>query len=297
MKESQNDCDQLLRLVKERGTPITVRLVKGAYWDYETVKSKEAGLPCPVFSCKAATDLNYESLSVRLLKNHDLIHPAFGSHNLRSLIHAIIKAEKLGLAKNAFEIQMLYGMAEPERKVFSELGHRVRVYAPVGDMIPGMAYLVRRLLENSSNQGFLKLSFHDHADIDDMMLAPTAAADSDYDAGVSEFKNCSPLDFNQENIRLNFSEAIVQVSETLPVTIPGSGSETLTRQNPSDLDQTVFRVQMAGIEDADRAVDTIRKAWPKWRNNTLNDRCGLLEKLADRLATDRVRLAAIQCFE
>ena len=54
---------------------------------------------------------------------------------------------------------MLYGMAEPIKKALVQLGHRIREYCPVGEMLPGMAYLVRRLLENTSNEGFLKAKF------------------------------------------------------------------------------------------------------------------------------------------
>ena len=67
--------------------------------------------------------------------------------------------DKLGLDRHAYEIQMLYGMAEPIKKALVQLGHRIREYCPVGEMLPGMAYLVRRLLENTSNEGFLKAKF------------------------------------------------------------------------------------------------------------------------------------------
>jgi delta 1-pyrroline-5-carboxylate dehydrogenase len=67
---------------------------------------------------------------------------------------------------------MLYGMAEPERAALKSMGDRVRLYAPVGEMLPGMAYLVRRLLENTSNSGFLKISHHDNVDVGRLMSAP-----------------------------------------------------------------------------------------------------------------------------
>ena len=164
LKESERDVQRLLSLAKNRGAPITIRLVKGAYWDQEVVHANLHGYPIPVFTDKARTDVNYEKLSRLMLQNIDHLSPAFGSHNIRSVAHALAWAKEEKAPERSFEIQMLYGMAEPERKTFRKQGHRVRVYAPVGELLPGMAYLVRRLLENTSNDGFLKLSYHDNVD-------------------------------------------------------------------------------------------------------------------------------------
>ena len=56
---------------------------------------------------------------------------------------------------------MLYGMGDPLKSAMIGLGQCVRVYCPYGDLMPGMGYLIRRLLENTSNEGFLKQSFSD----------------------------------------------------------------------------------------------------------------------------------------
>ena len=178
LRSAPGDVERLLALARKRGAPITVRLVKGAYWDYEVAMSRQWGLPCPVLTSKAATDAQYEALSRRLLENHMHLAPAFGSHNLRSLVHALVAAGDLRVPPAAFEIQMLYGMAEPERKVLRARGHRLRVYSPVGALLPGMAYLVRRLLENTSNAGFLRQSHHEGEDIARLLAAPLAAAGS-----------------------------------------------------------------------------------------------------------------------
>ena len=119
-----------------------------------------------MFTEKPQTDLAYERLSRRLLESHDVADAAFGSHNLRSIAHAIACARMLGLPASAYEIQMLHGMAEPMRHALVERGERVRVYLPVGDLIPGMAYLIRRLLENTSNVSFLRETYADAQDLD-----------------------------------------------------------------------------------------------------------------------------------
>lgn len=86
-----------------------------------------------------------------MIDNHDLCLPAFASHNVRSLSFACNYAAHIGLSQKDFELQMLYGMAEPIARVYSKLGYLVRLYVPLGDLFVGMGYLVRRLLENTSN--------------------------------------------------------------------------------------------------------------------------------------------------
>src|SRR5262249_8634564 len=70
------------------------------------------------------------------------------------------------------EIQMLYGMAEPIKDALVSLKQRVRVYTPYGQLIPGMAYLVRRLLENTSDDSFLRASFTEHVPEEQLLMNP-----------------------------------------------------------------------------------------------------------------------------
>src|SRR5439155_13725290 len=111
------DCEKDLRVLatwaRRRRTPVCVRLIKGAYWDYETVVAAQQGWPVPVFTEKWQTDAKYEQATRFLLEHHDLLRPAFGSHNVRSLAYALAMAQKLGVPERSFEVQMLYGMAEP----------------------------------------------------------------------------------------------------------------------------------------------------------------------------------------
>lgn len=138
-----------------RTTPLTIRLVKGAYWDHEVVEARQAGWEPPVFLNRGACDRNYEELTRTLLANRDVIRPAIASHNLRSISHAIAAAEAVGGA-DLVEFQVLRGLGDDIEQALSSLGYRVRTYSPIGDMIAGMAYLVRRLLENTSNDSFLR---------------------------------------------------------------------------------------------------------------------------------------------
>jgi RHH-type proline utilization regulon transcriptional repressor/proline dehydrogenase/delta 1-pyrroline-5-carboxylate dehydrogenase len=93
--------------------PIGVRLVKGAYWDAETIEAQANGWPSPLFIDKAQTDANYERCTRLLHDHHGVVRAAFASHNLRSLAYAVTYARQLGIPDSGYELQMLYGMAEP----------------------------------------------------------------------------------------------------------------------------------------------------------------------------------------
>ncbi|MGK7954291.1 MAG: proline dehydrogenase family protein, partial [Crocosphaera sp.] len=154
LRDSKQDLHDLIAWAKQRGTPITIRLVKGAYWDQETIKSEQNHWPQPVYNQKSATDVNYEEMTQLLLENHQYLYAAIGSHNVRSQARAIAIAETLKVPSRAFEMQVLYGMGDQLAKALVKTGHRVRVYAPYGNLLPGMAYLIRRLLENTANSSF-----------------------------------------------------------------------------------------------------------------------------------------------
>jgi RHH-type proline utilization regulon transcriptional repressor/proline dehydrogenase/delta 1-pyrroline-5-carboxylate dehydrogenase len=172
LRDAGADLAALRDWARQRGRPVWVRLVKGAYWDYETVHARYHGWPVPVFQQKWQSDANFEAQTRFVFRNHQHLRPALGSHNIRSLAHGIAVARQLGLPPSAFELQMLYGMADAEKQAFVELGHRMRVYMPYGELIPGMAYLVRRLLENTSNDSFLRASFTDNVPVDELMRNP-----------------------------------------------------------------------------------------------------------------------------
>jgi RHH-type proline utilization regulon transcriptional repressor/proline dehydrogenase/delta 1-pyrroline-5-carboxylate dehydrogenase len=135
--------------------PLVVRLVKGAYWDHEVIEARQHGWPAPVFEDKAACDRNFEELTRRLLDARPLVRVAIASHNLRSISHAIAYDQALGGAPGDVEFQVLRGLGDDLARALATFRLRVRAYCPVGDLVAGMAYLVRRLLENTSNESFL----------------------------------------------------------------------------------------------------------------------------------------------
>jgi RHH-type proline utilization regulon transcriptional repressor/proline dehydrogenase/delta 1-pyrroline-5-carboxylate dehydrogenase len=152
--------DQLERVIEwaratDRQPPLVVRLVKGAYWDHEVVEARQHGWTPPVFEQKAESDRNFEALTRCLLEAWPHVRPAIASHNLRSVAHAVAANRAAGREDRDLEFQVLRGLGDDLAAALTTHGMRVRIYCPVGDMVAGMAYLVRRLLENTSNESFL----------------------------------------------------------------------------------------------------------------------------------------------
>src|SRR5438309_556058 len=188
LRDAENDLHDLIAWGRARGTRFTVRLVKGAYWDYEKIKSTQNGWGIPVWLQKPESDATFERLTRTLLENESIVTSAFGSHNVRSIAHAQALADELGIDRSRFEFQLLYGMAGPIKRALVELGYRVREYCPLGELLPGMAYLVRRLLENTSNEGFLRAKFAENVSAAELLRNPDELIKKD---GAARFVACA----------------------------------------------------------------------------------------------------------
>src|SRR5947209_15060311 len=291
LRDTAGDVRDLLAWAEARGTPMGVRLVKGAYWDYETIMHRQRGWPVPVFARKDDTDASYEQLIPLLLEHHAVIRPAFGTHNLRHVAMVMAEAEGRGLAANVVELQMLYGMAEPLQAAVVDAGYRVRVYAPVGDLIPGMAYLVRRLLENTANESILRRQFMGSQSLDELLrppfedqldiirhvpeqaqgkaeaqppaVRPEACPEQDRRAlaGNGRFVNVPHTDFALAPARDRMQEALALIKRRLGRRIdlalaPQAGNvrPALISRNPARPEEVVGIVTAAGPEDVDEAV-------------------------------------------
>jgi RHH-type proline utilization regulon transcriptional repressor/proline dehydrogenase/delta 1-pyrroline-5-carboxylate dehydrogenase len=173
LRESPQQLDRLLgwASASRRQPPLTIRLVKGAYWDHEVVEARQHGWSPPVFESKAESDRNFEELTSRLLDARPHVRVAVASHNLRSVAHAIALNRMSGADDADLELQVLRGLGDDLQHALAGRGLRVRAYCPVGDLVAGMAYLVRRLLENTSNDSFLG-ELGRGAPIDELLAAP-----------------------------------------------------------------------------------------------------------------------------
>ena len=173
LRDAHETLDRVLGWAREhrRAHPLVIRLVKGAYWDHEIVEARRHGWPAPVFEDKADSDRAFEALTRRLLEARPLVRVAIASHNLRSVAHAIACNRALGGGDRDLELQVLRGLGDDLQHALVAEGFRVRTYCPVGDLVAGMAYLVRRLLENTSNEGFLAAQAHG-ASLEELLEAP-----------------------------------------------------------------------------------------------------------------------------
>lgn len=308
LKDCPADLKDLARWVEQRGAPITVRLVKGAYWDYETIVATEHRWPVPVFSHKSETDACYESMTRFLMERCDLLRPAIGSHNIRSVAHGLALAHHLNVPKGRHEIQMLYGMADPIKEALVSLGQRVRVYTPYGELIPGMAYLVRRLLENTSDDSFLRASFTENVPEAQLLMNPKDKIPSNGAVNpvleIPGLRNEPFTDFTKEASRQAMEKALNQVREQLgqehPLIIDGQAiqsGEVIPSINPSHKNQIVGKWHQATADHARQALDVAERAFPSWRSASAKERAEYLFKAADVLRRRKFELAAWQNFE
>lgn len=312
LRETERDLQGLIDWVDARGAPVTVRLVRGAYWDYETIAAAQHGWPSPVWDAKEATDACYERCMELLMANSERIRPAIASHNLRSLAKAMALAERHGLSADRFEFQMLYGMADSLKARLTEMGYCLRLYIPFGEPIPGMAYLVRRLLENASGQSLLFSQVHREKDLERLLAAPEPASEAaPGEKGAGEAPKALPPfrnephyrfigDFERRVFAAALDEAAARLGRVYPLIIDGREVETgrhFDSVNPARPGELIGRVAKAGREEADRAVEGAAKALEPWSGLEMAARAGVLLRAALLLRERRAAFAAREILE
>jgi len=294
LRSAEEDARRLIELTDRAGRQVTVRLVKGAYWDYEVAHAKHRHWPIPVWTRKSDSDACFERVLKLLVEaipraaHQPGIKLALGSHNARSIAVALALVARNDLPATAVELQMLYGMADQLKAAAARCSLRVREYVPVGKMIPGMAYLVRRLLENTSNESWLRAGFADNASIDQLLASPHAVDQSaspgppaapagalptpapalPRPAPRHRFTGEPPRDFAQRDVRERFADAVAHIhgsapSRAEPPTAPGE------------------------------AIDRTGAALASWQNTLPPQRGELLLRAAQTMADRRDELAAL----
>lgn len=319
LKSAPEDCGRVVSFAKSRGVPLTVRLVKGAYWDYEVIKAKENDWEVPVFTEKAESDACFETCTEIMLRAHPHVLTALGSHNVRNLAYGMSLAESLNIPKSALEIQMLYGMADPFKEAVSKMGYRLREYVPVGEMLPGMAYLVRRLLENTSNEGFLRAKYVDQAQQLALLRRPSEvvaeravkaaeeaeAKGADSSEGKALFRNEAPLDFAFTENRDRLTKALQDVKKRYPLKaypfVNGHRHEEFawgSHHSPNDASLKVSEYAQSDSGLADEAAQVASKAMKKWAHEfSPAARISLVKALAEKMRERRFELMAIMMDE
>ena len=285
---------------------LTVRLVKGAYWDTEIKRAQERGLAdYPVFTRKAMTDLCYMACVKRLLAARDRLFPQFATHN--ALTVASVIEEAGGVA--GYEFQRLHGMGDAlYEALLAELPQAAcRVYAPVGGHRDLLAYLVRRLLENGANSSFVSVAADPSVPITDILRRPLRVITGAHSARSSkialprdiylperraaagiEFGERAALDAFLEQVRAG---ACPPVAAPLIDGVELSGAE---RAVTSPIDGSFVGV----VRESDAVIATAAMAAavagvPAWSATPVAARAAALERAADLLEVNRGAFIAL----
>jgi RHH-type proline utilization regulon transcriptional repressor/proline dehydrogenase/delta 1-pyrroline-5-carboxylate dehydrogenase len=310
LRDCEADLRDLIAWARQHNRHLNVRLVKGAYWDYETIMAQQREWPIPVWQKKPESDANYEKMTVLLLENADIITPNFASHNVRSCAHAIAQAERLGVHPKHYEFQALYGMADELKAALLQMGHRVREYSAIGELLPGMAYLVRRLLENTSNEGFLRIKNMGEASKEQLLGNPIDALKSATEPlarkprPAGAFVNAANTDYslaaNRDRQRAALKAFEAQLGKKWPLVINGrkiADREYVPSVNPAKPSQVIGSWARATIADAESAVAAAQAAFPAWRAKSVDERAKLLERAAELMESRRFELNSLLILE
>ncbi|MGB0717384.1 MAG: proline dehydrogenase family protein, partial [Phycisphaerae bacterium] len=205
---------------------------------------------------------------------------------------------------------------DPLKYAMRDLGRCVRIYCPYGDLMPGMGYLIRRLLENTSNDGFLKQGFDERRLYDVLLQDPVAwrpasaplpqryYQDTDPEEQPTMFRNASNTNFALEDNRQKMLGALAYVrGEFGRKHVPVINNEPVGSElwedtiNPSNTHEVVGRVALASIAEADSAVKAAQQAFATWRTSSASSRAAMLRRVAERMEVRRFELAATMVLE
>ena len=294
--------DHIGALAEAHSRRLTLRLVKGAYWDSEIKRAQERGLAdYPVFTRKAMTDINYIACARKLLDATRLF-PQFATHN------ALTVATILSMAGEgkAYEFQRLHGMGEALAEAARE--HSAvpwRVYAPVGPHRDLLAYLVRRLIENGANSSFVARAA-DPATLPETLLAdPYATIGEPGNARNRRLPSPSeiyqPLRANSKGVEFGDAAALsALLAEVEPArgrrltALPSQPSRTPPRACLSPIDG----VKIGLVIESDAAavaaaMQDARRGFEIWSAASVETRATIIERAADLIEARRGPLIAL----
>ncbi|MES2861043.1 MAG: bifunctional proline dehydrogenase/L-glutamate gamma-semialdehyde dehydrogenase PutA, partial [Pseudomonadota bacterium] len=303
---------RVAELARTSGRRLMVRLVKGAYWDTEIKRAQVMGrTDYPVFTTKAATDLNYLVCARAMIDAAPHLYAQFATHNAHSLAAVHRMAKDAGVK---IEFQRLHGMGEALYDAAAETfgpqngGMTVRAYAPVGGHEDLLPYLVRRLLENGANSSFV------HALLDERVPASAVAADPiasveahpDRHAKIPTPKdmymdrqNSLGRDYSQKADRERHAAALSKVDSEKLTSGPMVRGKLLAGTHPADVINpydgvTVLgHVSEASPADIDAAAAAAQAAHIAWDRAGGSKRAPVLRAMADALEADLDRLVAL----
>ena len=304
--------DWLHALAQRLDRRMTLRLVKGAYWDTEIKRAQTLGVDgFPVFTRKAGSDVSYLAVARQLLGMTDHLYPQFATHNAHSVAAVRAMAEAMHIPTTAYEFQRLHGMGERLHDiVMHRHGTRCRIYAPVGEHRDLLAYLVRRLLENGANSSFVNQIVDEDVPPETVVACPFEALDDVVHPvnpklanGPEIFlpvrRNARGFDLGDladldciEGARRPFRERRFEAVPAVAGLDPAPGTAWSDRRNPADPNDIVGRVRNA----TEAAVDQALAAAAPWRASP-RERANVLERAAELYERDFGEILAIVARE
>jgi len=307
--------DWIAAMARARQRRMTVRLIKGAYWDSEIKKAQMLGLSeYPVFTRKVFTDVSFQACAKKLMTMTDVIYPQFATHNAYSVAMVL---DLVGDYRD-FEFQCLHGMGNELYEQIvpaSQMGIPCRIYAPVGSHEDLLPYLVRRLLENGANSSFVNRIVDEKAPISSLVEDPVSKARSLLDKINQNIPLPAniflPARGNSQGFDFSDREAVFQLKnqyadmdlahwQANPMLAKGKQPGQIvdrsvsTPQKPS---RTIGRVIDASQADIDWALEQADAAFPTWSSTPVHTRALCLEQYAELLEKNRPELLAMLCLE
>ncbi|AUN94128.1 bifunctional proline dehydrogenase/L-glutamate gamma-semialdehyde dehydrogenase PutA [Pseudazoarcus pumilus] len=298
--------DRLVELARMRGRRITVRLVKGAYWDTEIKRAQLDGVDdYPVFTRKAHTDLSWLVCARRLLAARAWLRPQFATHNAHSVAAVLAMA---GDARD-FEFQCLHGMGEALYDGLlaePDVARTVRVYGPVGSHETLLPYLVRRLLENGANSSFVHGIVDPGVPLDTLLADPAECARAaggrphpriatPPDLYGPTRRNPSGIDLASPGVRASLAARVAaelgrrHVASPL-LAVEHAGGPRRTVRNPAALGDVVGEVEECVPDAVPTAVEAALREGREWGAVPATRRAAVLEAAGDVLEADAGRL-------
>ena len=257
---------------------ITVRLVKGAYWDGEIKRAQQLGMPdYPVFTRKAATDVSYVACASDAALGAESIYPAFATHNCRTVATILELRRRIRVPEALRHGRRALRRAARRAPAVSPC----RIYAPVGGFTDLLPYLVRRLLENGANTSFVHQIADPDVPVEALVADPVASLPEPYepDPRIPLPRDLYPdrlnsLGLGSWPINKSFEE-LDSANARRPRAEPFTAVEDTS---PQELDFSIAR-----------AAD----AFESWSRAPAAERAALLERAADALEARMVELVSL----
>ena len=279
-----------------RAHPLTVRLVKGAYWDHEIVEAAQHGWDAPVFEVKADSDRNFEAAdaaAARRARRRCCASRSPRTTCARSRTRSPTTGSSGGAGAD-LELQVLRGLGDPLQHAIAAQGLRVRTYCPVGDLVAGMAYLVRRLLENTS-QRLLPADQAKGVPLEELLGRAVSRAAVRQRARARAAPRAGPR-------RARRRAARARRARRRSTCRSGSAHDTragdaLVSTDPGAPERVVARAAAATQAEVDAALDAARAGQREWGRRPAAERAAVLVRAAAWLRERRLEVAALEVRE